>query len=354
MAESGRHDKRRITIELSAERVNQIDALKKEWGLRSRGHALERLLDELFRDYHADQGLALTHADQLEQKLQEGELDEQTALVLVANPVKEVVVTETTAKGNNTSQQSHSESRSFVNSHAVSSGGVDLPGFVRRNSEQLRSSMRPRPTEMESPDAELPPMPQLTADHIQAAEDACHNHWLNLYGTPVSEAVLEAAMLWLARDIWPQSDASEGKPFTWTAAVQTMQGIIPQWYETPASFERVMVIAGVLEDPFSIATLEVRIPTLIRRFVHRFRRQRPNTSFQALEHTMTLQGALKLLHLPTGAGERLKLNQIREAYREQALKHHPDAGGTEDTMRRLNEAYQLLKELYRKHPSSDH
>jgi curved DNA-binding protein CbpA len=29
------------------------------------------------------------------------------------------------------------------------------------------------------------------------------------------------------------------------------------------------------------------------------------------------------------------------------MSHHPDSGGNEETMRRLNEAYQLLKELYR-------
>ena len=29
------------------------------------------------------------------------------------------------------------------------------------------------------------------------------------------------------------------------------------------------------------------------------------------------------------------------------MSHHPDSGGTAETMRRLNEAYQLLKELYR-------
>jgi hypothetical protein len=29
------------------------------------------------------------------------------------------------------------------------------------------------------------------------------------------------------------------------------------------------------------------------------------------------------------------------------MSNHPDAGGSEDSMRRLNEAYQLLKELYR-------
>jgi hypothetical protein len=108
-----------------------------------------------------------------------------------------------------------------------------------------------------------------------------------------------------------------------------------------------MVMAGLLEDPFSTSTLELRLPTLIRRFVHRFRKRRKGSSFQTLEHTMTLHGALKLLQLPTAAGQRLTLRQIREAYRELAMSHHPDSGGTEETMRRLNEAYQLLKELYR-------
>jgi hypothetical protein len=107
-----------------------------------------------------------------------------------------------------------------------------------------------------------------------------------------------------------------------------------------------MVAGGLLEDPFSGSTLVVRLPTLIRRFVHRFRRRR-GTSFQTLEHTMTLHGALKLLNLPTTPGHRLTLPQIRDAYRELALAHHPDSGGSDEDMRRLNEAYQLLKELYR-------
>jgi hypothetical protein len=113
-----------------------------------------------------------------------------------------------------------------------------------------------------------------------------------------------------------------------------------------------MVTAGVLEDPFSGATLPLRMPTLIRRFVHRFRRRRSGTSFQTLEHTMTLQGALRLLELPTDPGHRVTLAQIREAYRERALTLHPDAGGSAEAMRRLNEAYQLLKELYRHHTTS--
>jgi curved DNA-binding protein CbpA len=63
---------------------------------------------------------------------------------------------------------------------------------------------------------------------------------------------------------------------------------------------------------------------------------------------MTLQGALKLLELPMDPGQRVTLAQIRDAYRLQALNHHPDSGGSEEGMRRLNEAYQLLKELYRR------
>ena len=62
---------------------------------------------------------------------------------------------------------------------------------------------------------------------------------------------------------------------------------------------------------------------------------------------MTVHGALKLLGLPTTAGSALTLNRIREAYKSQAMDDHPDSGGSTDAMRRLNEGYQLLKELYK-------
>jgi curved DNA-binding protein CbpA len=67
---------------------------------------------------------------------------------------------------------------------------------------------------------------------------------------------------------------------------------------------------------------------------------------------MTLQGALRLLGLQTQLGLRVTLAEIREAYREMALRHHPDSGGSVEAMRRVNEAYQLLKELYR-HPAAE-
>ena len=123
--------------------------------------------------------------------------------------------------------------------------------------------------------------------------------------------------------------------------------ICPGWLEASPCFDQVIVVAGVLEDPFATSELVHRIPTLIRRFVHRFKRSRKVTSFETLESTMTVHGALKLLNLPTTAGASLTLKMIREAYKQQALETHPDAGGSTEAMRRLNEAYQMLRELYR-------
>ena len=109
----------------------------------------------------------------------------------------------------------------------------------------------------------------------------------------------------------------------------------------------IIILAGALEDPFSTHNLRSRIPTLIRRFVNKFKRSQNVTSFQTLESTMTVHGALKLLGVPIKAGSSLTLTFIREAYKTQAILNHPDSGGTNETMRKLNEAYQLLKDLYK-------
>jgi hypothetical protein len=193
-------------------------------------------------------------------------------------------------------------------------------------------------------------LPQLPNTLLEEGLESVESHWLNLFGQAPNAAVVEAAMGWLAHDIWPHADLCEGHLFTWSAAVRLMREVAPGWGDGPPTLERVMVTAGVLEDPFSADTLPVRIPTLVHRFVHRFRRRQRGTSFQTLESTMTLHGALGQLQLPTDPGVRVTLTEIRDAYREMALKHHPDSGGSLDAMRRLNEAYQLLKELYRQRP----
>ena len=40
----------RITIALRPSTLSKIEALQQEWGLRSRGATVERVLDELFRE----------------------------------------------------------------------------------------------------------------------------------------------------------------------------------------------------------------------------------------------------------------------------------------------------------------
>jgi len=53
------------------------------------------------------------------------------------------------------------------------------------------------------------------------------------------------------------------------------EGLLSHW---------VSAAVGVLDDPFSAATLVLRIPTLTHRFVQRLRRRPKGTSFQTLEH----------------------------------------------------------------------
>ena len=127
-----------------------------------------------------------------------------------------------------------------------------------------------------------------------------------------------------------------------------MSELCPFWVKKNPSLEIVLLMIGVLEDPFATSDLINRIPTLVRRFVSRFKRRNRINSFTALESTLTVHGALKLLNLSTTAGSAHTFGKIREAYKSKALETHPDAGGSTDHMRKLNEAYQLLKNLYRK------
>jgi hypothetical protein len=324
---------KRTSVELPTAMIEQLELLRREWGLRHRGAVLERLLLQIF---DAD-GEAALPADLESVSLggsEPQELDEQVALVLIGRGALEPLPAEPAVPPGS--------ERGEVNRRT----GIDLPGFVQRRAREIKRGLR---TPVADPQTAAVPPLRLTADELERALKEARDHWSHLYGHAPSTTVLENAMIWLAHDIWPHSDQSDGRLFTWSAACLVMRDFAPSWSDSPPSFERVMVVAGVLEDPFSASTLALRLPTLIRRFVQRFRRRSRGTSFQTLEHTMTLQGALKLLQLPTNLGQRLTLPQIREAYREMALSHHPDAGGSAEAMRRINEAYQLLKELYRQH-----
>ena len=348
---------RRITLELPDHLVDRIDELKKEWCIRSRGDCLTRLLEEIW----TDEAELNTNIDDL---LESGSVqdplitsdptivdaigsttnhhpakpsyNEDRAIVLVSRSGDSKEQDTTTLLSSESSQPRESQSKSR---------GIDLPGFVRGRTQAIRTSLQQPEVPEEQRDS--PFVPVVSFDHLTACCAKAIDHWTNLYGSMPGATVLEAVMLWMARDIWPQLDGSEGRTFTWSQVNQSMRDVCADWSVQSPKFEHVIVAAAVLEDPFAAGSVEDRIPTLIRRFVNRFKRSRRVTSFETLESTMTLHGALRLLELPTQAGASLTLRSIRDAYKRKAIEAHPDAGGSTDGMRRLNEAYQMLRELYR-------
>lgn len=336
-------DKRRITLELSAELLKAIDAAKTQLGFRSRGPAVEQLLREVLaphgeEDDFPEGGMPLETGVAAPAPSDDGE---SRAIVLIQSGL--VPKQDQNPVSSGTAELSDASAHSTTRGRAQA--GIQLPGFVRQQAREVQRSLRAEPRK-EPGDQGLE---LLAASELQAALTTVEHHWQEVYGQAPTDAVNEAAMVWLARDIWPQCDPSDGRPFSWNLAQQVLCSFCPSWVDGDPSLERIVVAAGVLEDPFSASSLSLRIPTLITRFVQRHRtRQKRTMSFEAIDHSMTVHTALRLLHLPTVADRPYALKEIREAYREQAQCHHPDAGGSADAMRRLNEAYQFLKERYRR------
>ncbi len=350
MNSSEQKKNRRISVDLPDHYIERFDQLRREWGLRARGSVLERLLEEILPEEELE-STADNISDQKNKPLLEDSItnedvvdqinyDENTALVLVEGGQLQLNNKYVSSKlpdveiGSSRGRLGESEP-----------GGIDLPGFVRGKSSNLRKSLIKSKHKMLTD--KDPTFALITPNNLQSALLRSESHWVDLYGQSPGDNVIEAAMIWLARDIWPNVDDSVGLPFTWTVVNIKMQKYCKSWEIKPPSFPRIIVIAAVLEDPFACDKLSERMPTLIRRFVNRFKRSRNVTSFETIESTMTVHGALKLLDLPTKAGSSLTLKRIREAYKLKATECHPDAGGSTESMRRLNEAYQLLKDLYR-------
>ncbi len=337
-------DVKRISIELTIDLIDGVDRLRKEWGLRSRGHVFERLLEVILpKDLdeeiiHSEQ-LTLNHKCNDESISDESGINnpnnEEKAIVIVGNKnieIKKVAVKDVKANDLQSNQKD------------TVTTGIELPGFIRKQTTNLKRSLSKDKTFKNMEDTSIT---TIEIDDLLKAKDAAEKHWIYLYGQKPTDSVIEASMIWLARDIWPNVDGTENIPFTWNAACKILNSYCSDWKIDSLTFDNVVILAGALEDPFSTKNLRSRIPTLIRRFVNKFKRSQNVTSFQTLESTMTVHGALKLLGLPTKAGSSLTLSFIRNAYKEKALSNHPDAGGTNETMRKLNEAYQLLKDLYK-------
>ena len=353
MADSG-SDKRRITLELSEDLLSWIDSLKSQMGFRNRGLIVDQLLRELLPQQDdadsdslvnesetatADEGGAYAPLDLASESFSPdpGELDETRAIVLIGSTLVSL-------------QDQECDSGKTVKIDAnppVAAGGIQLPGFVRQQARAVKRSLAEQATP--ATDDRGTDLALIAPEAVSDALHRAQEHWLEVYGQPPGDAVDDAALSWLARDIWPQSDHSDARPFTWGLAQQVLLSLAPSWLVGEPSLARVITAAGILEDPFSGSSLPVRVPTLITRFVQRQRsRHKRTTSFEAIDQSMTVHGALRLLQLPTIADRPYTLKEIRDAYRGQAQSQHPDAGGSADAMRRLNEAYQFLKERYRR------
>tara|TARA_B100000700_G_C15049446_1_gene859529 strand:+ start:2926 stop:3978 length:1053 start_codon:yes stop_codon:yes gene_type:complete len=340
---------RRISVEIRNNYVEKLDLLKREWGLRARGDVLIRLLDDIFSD---------NSLDNVQLEIQEQEKEDTKSSIVkndhfttpIANQYNEtkalILISDETDNVSSNVNFIHKElpkenkAKSLINQNKI-----DLPRFVRNRTQEIKDSLNPKSIDNFQFDTLIKPVNHAI---LQKSHEKVRRHWNNLYGQEPTSQVIDSAMIWLARDIWPNIDGNFGISFTWNSANKLMGEYCPDWDQEKPTFDRIIVLAGVLEDPFAIESLTERIPTLIRRFVNKFKRSQNVTSFQTIESTMTVHGALKLLGLPTHAGASLTLLSIRESYKAKALTIHPDTGGSTDAMRKLNEAYQLLKELYRK------
>lgn len=330
----GSEQGRRISVELSDAVLTRIDALKRSWGHRSRGPVVEQLLLMVLSqegESPEDDGAELDNGVIATPRESPAEA---SALVAVSIAALEAPMPVADVGGDDDSPWTGDVGTSR------SGAGIDLPGFVRRRSREVRQSLA-----VDGPDALAGERPAVIgADQLLTCLEAVRVHWLELYGQTPQQAVVDGAVHWLSQDIWPAAEASGGQPFHWGAMERVLSGLAPAWSVGPPSLERVLVAAGLLEDPFGASTLHLRIPSLVGRLVQRLRRRRRGSPFLDLGSTLTIQGSLRLLQLPTAPDHVLTLHQIREAYRQLALAHHPDTGGDPEAMRRLNEAYQLLKQ----------
>ncbi len=327
---------KRISIDLPEELISRFDQLRKEWGLRARGPVIEKILKELLQEddllpKNQQQEIDFKGKNNNNEKLN---IDEDTALVLIKSEVvKEVNEISLNKRFTNNNQYNEK-----------SNSNISLPNFVEKKVKNLRRSINSEKLKENINDIQINTIKE--TELIKCRIELI-SHWKTLYGSVPNDHIVEASMDWFERDIWPNLDGTENLPFTWSAANKLMSELCPFWIKKSPSLEIVLLMIGVLEDPFATSDLVNRIPTLMRRFVSRFKRNNRSNSFETLESTMSVHGALKLLNLSISAGSAHTFRKIREAYKSIALEMHPDAGGSTDQMRKINEAYQLLKNLYR-------
>ena len=172
--------------------VALIDQLKGEYGARSRGRVLEMLLQDLLNPGDAASDPEITPIKDDPEPAATSRSDEVTSLVLIStgNDLQGVEEIPTSASG--------------VPSGGAASG-IDLPGFVSKRTSQLKATLR-SPQQRDSAQNE-PLVSTVDSVDLREASAAAEEHWRSLYGQPPGPTVIEAAMTWLARDVWSSTDA---------------------------------------------------------------------------------------------------------------------------------------------------
>jgi len=125
---------RTVSLKLSAALIARLDALKGEYGLRSRGAIVERLLNELFApdpDLSGSPSAAAGGEGSGPLAQADGAFDERGALVLVNRGGPDQLALDLALRPEHP-DPAHPE----TTDGPPRNRGIDLPGFVRRQSDQ--------------------------------------------------------------------------------------------------------------------------------------------------------------------------------------------------------------------------
>ena len=124
---------RRISANLPQKLIDGVDQLKIEWGLRSRGAVIERLLDDVFSDINESDTTSSLIQDQVTEtdliKKVEPKYSEDKAIILIGKSDIEITI-------NHTNNELPSEQK------VADSPAINLPGFVSRRTTTLRQSLK--------------------------------------------------------------------------------------------------------------------------------------------------------------------------------------------------------------------
>ena len=219
MAKAEEKDVKRISIDLPIELIEGVDRLRKEWGLRRRGLVFERLLEvilsnDLEEDITDNQQLEFHQNVKPDLVTQNYEVEdnktEEKAIVIVGDKnieIKNVSVLENCQENNSKNQKDQITS------------GIELPGFIRKQTTNLKRSLSKNQSIKNMEDTSIT---TIDINDLLEAKDDAEKHWIYIYGQKPTDNVLEASMIWLARDIWPNVDGTENIPFTWNAACKML------------------------------------------------------------------------------------------------------------------------------------